>query len=52
MTITREFYNVYQLWLAIAQEYDIQDEESLEMLAQWVFNAQNEAHAGSRKTPK
>ena len=42
MHVTREFYQVYKLWLVIAEEYEMQDSEELEMLAQWVFNAQEE----------
>lgn len=42
MFISRKFFNVYQLWLAIAQEYEMHDEETIELLAQWVYNAQQE----------
>ena len=47
MYITRELLQVYQLWLAIAQEYDIHDEKNLEMLAQLVSSAQKDADSGS-----
>jgi hypothetical protein len=43
MYISREFYTVYQRWLAIAQEFLITDEETLALLAQWVANEQNES---------
>jgi hypothetical protein len=42
---SREFFHVYKTWLAVAQEYNISDECSLQMCAQWVFNAQQESAA-------
>ena len=43
MKIDRNEYQVYLSWLAVAQEFDVSDEETLLMLAQWVVNAQQEA---------
>jgi len=43
MFIDRNEYQVYLSWLAVAQEFCVTDEETLFMLAQWVFNSQQEA---------
>ncbi len=45
MHVSRETFRVFQVWLATAQEYDVQDDATLEMLAQWVSNAQKEARS-------
>jgi len=42
MHVSRETFRVFQVWLATAQEYDAHDDATLEMLAQWVSNAQKE----------
>lgn len=43
MKIDRNEYQVYLSWLAVAQEFCVTDEETIFMLAHWVFNAQQDA---------